>query len=595
MTASQQSGDHPRPQLIRPIWQSLDGEWEFAHDDDDVGLAQRWQAGGTLPLRIRVPFVPESAASGIGDESFHPVVWYRRTIDLPAAGATDRRILHLGAVDHTADVWVDGNHVVHHVGGQTAFSADITDALVGEAPHTVVVRAYDDPASTENPRGKQDWQAQPHGIWYRRSTGIWRSVWLETVPQQHVSVLDWSTSFPESLVSAQVRLARVPAPGTEVEVVLSHDGTELARGRASAGTSRVRLRLDVPVLHNAQERERYLWSPERPTLIDAEVRVLVGGEATDVVESYVGIRSAGTGNGRFLLNGRPYYVRSVLEQGYWTESHLTAPSVDAYRREVEVIKELGFNAARIHQKVEDPRMLYWADRLGLLIWGETAGAYEYSAQAASLLTAEWLEIVAQYRNHPSIVTWTPANESWGVQDLAVAPDQVAFVRALVELTRALDPSRPVIGNDGWEQPGGDMLTIHDYDSDPTTLAARYADLGAIAEIVDGVGPAGRRLALGEEMTAGWPELPIMLTEFGGIAYSAEGTWGYAVVESDDEFRELVGGLLAAARSSRVLSGFCWTQLTDTLQESNGLLTADREPKLPMPVMRALVTGEKPTD
>jgi beta-galactosidase/beta-glucuronidase len=593
--ASRQDGTYPRPLLVREQWTSLDGPWEFAYDDANVGLTERWAVNGEVafPLTITVPFVPESTASGIGDTTFHPVVWYRRILPDDLFEAGKRHILHFGAVDHSASVWVDGRQVATHVGGQTAFSVDVTDSLEpGRAIHSLVVRARDDADDVEAPRGKQDWQLEPHIIWYHRSTGIWRSVWIESVSQQHVVSLDWDSDLAASSVTATIELATRPTPATSVDLQLSFEGETLARVSVTPQSVRVVVTIELAALRNAQFRENYLWSPESPNLLDAELVVSEEGRTVDAVASYLGVRSTTVGAGAFRLNGVPYYVRSVLEQGWWDESHLTAPTQQHYRAEVEAILALGFNAARIHQKTEDPRMLYWADRLGLMIWGESAAAYAFSPRAVRLMTAEWQEIVVGYRNHPSIVTWVPINESWGVQDIAVSRPQREFVQGLASLTRALDPSRPVISNDGWEHVDSDVMSLHDYAADPELIRRRYASAGSVAEVLRGQGPQLRSPALSDHQLelfdAG--SAPLMITEFGGISFADADSWGYSLVSSDAEFAQALSALFGAVLGSPIIAGFCYTQLTDTLQESNGLLRADRSPKLPVETFRAMITG-----
>lgn len=620
--ASTHDGSHPRPTLMRDGWQSLDGPWDFAYDDADLGRAAHWYTPGitggarrhaapgstntgalaaTDPFdrTIEVPFVPESEASGIGDESFHPIVWYRRGLPIrPEPG--HRVLLHFGAVDHEAQVWVDGQLAGHHVGGQTAFTLDITDLLDERAEHVLVVRAFDDPHDPELPRGKQDWLEQTHGIWYHRSTGIWRSVWIESVPEQHVTAYRWDFDMARAAVDLTVDLAHRPTggaggatgagPATEVRVSVLHDGERLASVQAGAREARVDMSVGLPQVRNTQGRDHLLWRPEHPVLLDLLIETIEGGEVIDVATGYLGLRTCGIDRGHFLLNEEPYYVRSVLEQGYWPTSQLTAPSAEAYRREVELIKELGFNAARIHQKVEDPRMLFWADRLGLLVWGETANAYAFSPRAAQALMSEWGEIVAQCRTHPAVVTWVPINESWGVRDLAIDDAQRAFTRAITEYTRALDPTRPVVSNDGYELVGGDVIALHDYTTDEHVLRERYASPASTAEAVASRGAQGRRPINDEARDPVREGAPVMITEFGGIAFASGDTWGYATVEDEDAFAAKVGGLIAAVEASPTLAGSCYTQLTDTLQEANGLLTADREPKLPIEQLRAIVTG-----
>jgi beta-galactosidase/beta-glucuronidase len=622
LRATRQDGTYPRPQLMRRDWADLSGPWGFAFDDDDRGTGEGWHRRPVGPRSIVVPFPPESPASGIGDTGFHPVVWYSRSLtraELDGAGlggAAPRLLVHFGAVDYRARVWLNGVLLGEHEGGHTPFTVDATDALDPDLDEQLlVVRAEDDPADVTQPRGKQDWRLDPHVIWYHRTTGIWQPVWLEAVPRTSVAALRWTSDLPSSTVDLSVEL-RGPVPAVRpttagptatetvptapdeapaaadqarLEVVIRHDERELARVTVPVTSRHVPLRIVLPDQRNGQSYEELLWSPESPTLLDATV-TLVSGDATDVVASYLGLRSVEVAGDRFLLNDRPYFVRSVLEQGYWPESHLAAPSAEALRVEVELIKSLGFTATRVHQKVEDPRFLWWADRLGLLVWGEMAGAFEFSPTAVARLAAEWTEAVQRDVSHPCIVTWVPVNESWGVQHVAHDPAQQAFVRAMAELTRALDPSRPVVSNDGWEHLASDIITVHDYEASPEVVAERYGSEEARFRLLDGHGPAGRRVLLPGSTS---PGAPVMLTEFGGIRFDTavegtEGAWGYSSAASAEQFTEQLTGLLGAVTASPFLAGFCYTQLTDTLQEANGLLDEHRRPKIPVEVIRAAV-------
>jgi hypothetical protein len=315
----------------------------------------------------------------------------------------------------------------------------------------------------------------------------------------------------------------------------------------------------------------------------------------DTVDSYVGVRSAGVGGGAFLLNGRPYYVRSVLNQGYRADTLIANAGTDELRSEVELIKAMGFNAVRIHQKAEDPRFLYWADRLGLLVWGETAAAYEFNTEAVELLTREWLDLVRRDRSHPSIVTWVPINESWGASDIPRDPAQRHYSIALANLTRAVDPTRPVVSNEGWEHTDSDILGVHDYSADPEELTRRYGDAAAFEAVLAGPGPQGRALAVTpqqvERYAAG--DAPLMITEFGGLSLRADdGDFSYTRTSSDTQYAALLGDLFGALRSSPAVAGFCYTQFMDTAQETNGLLFPDGSPKLPLETIRRIVTGEK---
>ena len=609
--ATTQDGTHPRPQLLRPEWTDLGGPWQFAFDDDRVGTAHRWQAApdaavladrSVFTRDIAVPYPPESPDSGVGDPGPHPVLWYRRALRLADVAGADavrerghRLVLRFGAVDHRARVWLDGALVAEHEGGQTPFAVDVTDALdlTGEREHVLVVRAEDDPRDVTQPRGKQDWQDEPHDIWYLRTSGIWQTVWAEVVPPLAVEHLAWTPDVPAGVVRLGLELSVPPAAPVTVAVRLELAGRVLAEVSARVEEQRSALVVVVPELANGQGEQQLLWSPEHPRLVDARVRLLDdGGDVLDEVDSYLGLRSAGVGGGAFLLNGRPRYLRSVLAQNYWPDTHLAADP-ERLRREVELLVELGFDAVRVHQKAEDPRFLHWCDRLGVLVWGETANAYAFTPEAVRRLTTEWMELVHRDASHPSVVTWVPLNESWGVQHIATEPAQQAYATGLAALTRALDPSRPVVSNDGWEHTDSDLWTVHDYAERGAELRERYGTPEAVAALLDSPGPAGRRIRLPGGSDRGQP---VMLTEFGGVRFtpgatSTDGTWGYSTASSAEDFEARLRDLLDAVRASPVLAGFCYTQLTDTMQEANGLLDEQRRPKLPVAVLRAIITGE----
>lgn len=599
--ASEQDGSYPRPQMMRDRWVGLDGTWSFRRGDGTEGHA--WAGGFDEGRPIQVPFAPESKASGIGDDGYLRVAWYSRELTAADLGKVvpgapgDRVLLHFGAVDYRATVWLDGALVGTHEGGHTPFSLDVTDRLSGaeDGTHLLVVRAEDDPHDVAQPRGKQDWHEQPHAIWYRRTTGIWQTVWLEAVPSRFIEYLRW-TNVDHQSVRLSLRLSGERRANHTVTVRLERDG----EGTVAQVSTRVAdhtdtLEIDIPIAcqQNGQAEDELTWTPETPRLIDATISVYdETGEGVDEVSSYLGLRTTGTGNGWFLLNDRPYYVRSVLEQGYWPQSHLTAPSPAHLRAEVELIKRLGFNAVRIHQKIEDPRFMFWADRLGLLVWGEAPSAYAFSPLAMQRFTREWMDAVARDASHPCIVTWVPTNESWGIQHVSTDPAQQAYARALADITRALDPTRPVISNDGWEHQNSDIVSIHDYEGRGDALARRYADEHAFRELLRGMGPAGRRILLDN---GSYQNQPVMLTEFGGIDFQQgkrrAQSWGYTAAVDQNDWLARVRQLYDAIRASAILVGSCYTQLTDTLQETNGLCDEHRRPKAPVDQIREAITGE----
>lgn len=583
---------HPRPQLTRARWTDLGGIWQFAYDDANVGLHDRWVDHPELFDRtIVVPFPPESRASGIGDIAFHPVVWYRRSFEVAPEDRRQHLRMHFGAVDYRAQVWVNGHLVAEHVGGNTPFSADVTPVLADGPEQVVVIRAEDQPLDLAQPRGKQYWKTELDNIWYHRTTGIWQPVWLEPVGATHIAELRWTPDVEHSRLGIEVRLNR-PAPAGQplkLHVRLTMQGALLADDTYTIERQHLMREIVIEPYETNLGSLQILWSPRFPNLIDAVLQLQAGDDVVDEVQSYAGMRSVGFSNGRFLLNGRPYYLRMVLEQGYWPETHLAAPSAAALRQEVELTKALGFNGVRIHQKVEDPRFLYWCDRLGLLVWGEMANAYVFSHDAVQRLTAEWLAVVRRDYSHPCIVTWVPLNESWGVPNLETDRAQQAYVQALYYLTHALDRTRPVIGNDGWEHIASDVWGVHDYSLDGASLLERYRTPEAVARTLRDEQPVFRTLVLPEYERNGEP---IMLTECGGISYRPAGgtKWfGYSTVTTPEEYlakyEELIGAILACP----TIAGFCYTQLTDTEQEVNGLLTAEREPKLDPHAIRAITS------
>ncbi len=599
VAASALDGCYPRPQLVRPAWFDLCGPWAFAFDDGNIGVADGWyRPEAPFALSIVVPFPPEAPASEVVVAGLHPVVWYRREITRPelaeaGLGAQgDRMLLHFGAVDYRADVWLGGQYVGRHEGGHTPFVFDVTHILAEDADSwALVVRAEDDPYDVAQPRGKQDWQAEPHGIWYVRTTGIWQPVWLEAVPAVHVTDIAWVPDVPGGTVAMGLELSGRPQKAVTVTVVVHIGGKRLADLQFTSVEPRSRTIISLPAQANGQAYESVLWSPERPQLIDARVTVTTSDGTSDDVLSYFGLRSVTGAHGHFMLNDRPYYVRAVLDQGYWPQTHLAAPSAEALKDEVQLIKDLGFNSVRIHQKAEDPRFLYWADRLGLLVWGEGASAYEFSATAVERTTREWLDVLRRDLSHPSIAVWVPLNESWGVQHIQHDIRQLDYARSLYHLTKSIDPSRPVITNDGWEHADSDFWTVHDYSISGKELAANYVDAATVKDMLAHIGPPGRRMKLLDVPDRGQP---VIVSEFGGVSFAptyAGDTWGYVAVSEATEFEELLRELFEALQGSPVLAGFCYTQLTDTFQEANGLTDPLRNPKLPVATIRDIVLGD----
>jgi len=572
----------------------LNGPWRFLFDDDrklqHPSEIAHWQR------QIEVPFPPESKASGIDDRGFHPCCWYERDFELlPDEGRT---ILRFGAVDYAAKVWLNGHLAATHEGGHTPFFADITALLDPSGRQRVTVMAIDDPHDLTKPRGKQDWQKEPHAIWYPRTSGIWQTVWIEHVGRTYVDKIRWTPHVESYAIRFESRVGGDPVADLSIEVTLCHGKRLLARDRylvIDHEADRFIVLADPGI---DDFRNELLWSPERPTLLEATVRLLAGEKVIDEFTSYTALRSVSILRDRFMLNGRPYMLRMVLDQGYWPDTMMAAPSDAALRRDVELAKAMGFNGVRKHQKIEDPRYLYWADRLGLMVWEEMPSAYRFTRTAIKRTVREWSEAIERDYSHPCIVAWIPFNESWGVPELTNTQAQRHAVEALYHLTKTLDATRPVIGNDGWESSATDIIGIHDYDANTEHLRQRYGAEIKTEQLFDRRRPGGRVLTLD-----GYPHRgqPIMLTEFGGIALSrdaadggasAPGTWGYSAARDTDELAQMFERLLETVVHTALFSGFCYTQFADTFQEANGLLRADRTPKIPLVTVARCTTASR---
>ena len=568
--------EYPRPDFQREKWLPLNGEWDFSFDEP------------IFDQKILVPFACETKLSGIHATSFHNAVWYRRSFSLPEPMHDRQILLHFGAVDYTCRLWVNDQFIREHTGGQCGFSADITDALNASGENVIVLEARDDPADLEMPRGKQYWKPESESIFYTRTTGIWQSVWLEAVSPMHLCSCRITPLFDERSVRFSYALSAAPQHVTLTAEITFRGKTA---GAVSVTPTSARgafdWQIDQSALSAWNYQEDLVWTPEQPNLFDVTFRILEHGCEVDAVQSYFGMRKVSIQNGQFLLNNRPYYQKLVLDQGYWPESLLTAPSDEAFIRDIELTKAMGFNGVRKHQKVEDPRYLYHADRMGLLVWGEIGAAYLYSEQYADRIYREWLDVLRRDYNHPCIVVWTPLNESWGVQEIETDPRQQAHSEAMVAITKSMDTTRLVVDNDGWEHTNGDLLTIHDYSPSGEMLRAHLGSMDAILALR----PAQRALFVGRHAYAGQP---ILLSEFGGVKFvpgtEAQHSWGYCEADSCAAFAGKLRELFDAVRACPLVDGYCYTQLTDVETEQNGLLTYDRTPKLPLETICAILNG-----
>lgn len=566
--------EYPRPNFRRDNWLCLNGEWDFSIGEK------------TLDRKIMVPYACETALSGIEDKGFHKTVWYRRKFTLPGEMGGKRILLHFGAVDYQCDVWVNGQYIRSHTGGQTSFEADITDAVDQTGDNTIELKAEDDYRDMEMPRGKQFWELNSRSIFYSRTTGIWQTVWLEAVDPLYLVSCHITPEFDRRAVRFEYQLSET-AKGIAFDI--SFQGTAAANLTVAPQSCKgsVTIGLDQTGLQAWNFQEDLAWTPENPRLFDAEITVYGENGITDCVDTYFGMRKVSIENGRFMLNNREYYQKLVLDQGYWEQSLLTAPGDEDFIKDIQLTKAMGFNGVRKHQKVEDPRYLYHADRLGLLVWGEIGAAYVYSREYAHRIYSEWMEAVERDYNHPCIVAWTPLNESWGVQEIKVDRPQQAHCNALMYMTKSIDSTRVVMDNDGWEHTCGDLLTIHDYSSSGEKLKKHFESMESILTMT----PGGRSMFADGYDYRGQP---ILVTEFGGVKYAPESdlarSWGYCEENDLGAYTKKYAELTQAILDSPLIQGYCYTQLTDVENEENGLLTYHRDVKIPLDTIRKINEG-----
>ena len=573
--------EHPRPDFMRDTFLNLNGSWQFAFDDADEGLAQRWYTPGhVLDRRILVPFAYQTRLSGIGPtDEIHPVVWYRRAFTLPADMAGQRILLHFGAVDFEASVYVNGQLAGSHRGGYTPFCLDIT-TLLREGENDLCVRAADDPDCAQ-PRGKQYWDRGLMGCWYTPVTGIWQTVYLEAVGAVALDRVHITPDFDRHLCTVDLELDRTPPCPLEIEIALSVEGRPLRTLRLDTPSRRASVPIDLIISGSLEPM--HVWSPDHPALYDVDVRISREGRQLDHVRTYFGMRKVEVRDGKVYLNNCPLYQRLALDQGYWPDSLITPPSDEAIQADIRHTLAFGYNGARKHQKLEDPRYYYWADKLGLLVWGEVPSAYEFCESAVNNLQDTLRGFIDRDFNHPSIIAWVPLNESWGVRQIYTDPKQQALARLLYHTAKALDGTRMVSVNDGWEQVETDICALHDYAADGAVLANHFASREMVERhacdwrpcYAQGVTPTGREAFL--------------VTEYGGIAFSTIGlqgdaggmeSWGYHDKVRDEEaFFARFRSVTDAIRAIPYCQGYCYTQLTDVMQEVNGLLTPDRRPKI----------------
>ena len=557
--------EYPRPQFVRENWMNLNGTWAFEIDQGCSGRARGLVEQETLSGSILVPFCPESELSGVNNKDFMRCVWYKRAFTLPQSAQGKRVFVNFGAVDYDCEVWVNGVSVGGHRGGYTSFSLEITDA-VKPGENRITVCAEDDTRSPMQPTGKQSGRFASAGCLYTRTTGIWPTVWLEWTNRSRMAQVFLTPDAASSTLHIRAKVENGLGCTLKAATAYQDDDTGSAQAQVNAGWAEMTVQLT----------KTFLWSVGDGKLYDLQLQLEKDGEVLDSLSSYFGLRSVGFDGMKFLLNGKPVFQRLVLDQGFYPDGIYTAPSDEALRRDIELSMAMGFNGARLHEKVFEARYLYWADRMGYLCWGEMAnwGLDHSSIAALNAFEREWLEAVARDYSAPCIIGWCPFNETWDYDGRRQNDD---VLRMIYRVTKALDITRPVIDTSGNYHVETDIHDVHDYEQSPEEFARRYGP---------GTEPIYERFPNRQTYRKG---LPVFVSEYGGIRWTKDETgWGYGEgPKTEEEFLSRYRGLTQTLLRNPDHFGFCYTQLTDVEQEQNGLYTYDRKAKFDPAMIRAI--------
>ena len=548
--------EHPKPQFERADWQNLNGPWQFEIDNGKSGVARElFKDEVKLSDEIIVPFCPESKLSGVIHKDFMYGVWYKRSFTVDNKKLNGRTFIHFGAVDYSAEVYINEKKVGTHKGGYVSFKFEITD-YIKAGVNTVAVFAADDTRDHFIPSGKQCAEYNSTGCYYTRTTGIWQTVWLEFTPREYV---EWVKYFP-NIKQNQIVLEVCLNGNAPLSAEVSFDGKPMGRADVAAKNGITRISVDL--------KEKHLWDIGCGNLYDVEITF-----GKDRVHSYFGLREIAFDGDKFMLNGRSVFQRLVLDQGFYPDGIYTAPTDEDLKKDIELSLSCGFNGARLHEKIFEERYLYYCDKAGYLAWGEYPGwgVDHSSAEAVYAILPEWIEEINRDFNHPSIIGWCPMNETWPFEDRMQKDD---VLRLIYRTTKAIDPERPCIDSSGWFHVETDIFDVHDYNQDPADFKKKYDTIMETGEIYDWtneVNHFNRQKHKGE---------PAFVSEYGGIQWTDfKEAWGYGnEPKSLDEFYERFKGLTDALLDNTKMFALCYTQLTDVEQERNGLFNYDRSPK-----------------
>lgn len=569
--------EYPRPQLWRESYRLLNGKWSFAFGDD---VTDEQMSGGFCDkMQINVPFTYQTELSGIGIEERHDIVWYSRSINIEQAQMSGRILLHLEGCDYQTFVWVNGILVGSDSGGYHRLSFDCTAAL-RQGENNITIKACDD-YSIEKPRGKQRAKDTNYGCWYTDTTGIYKTVWIEFVPNTYLKNVIIEADSEAGAVTLDCQI-NGETSGTAAQAKVTYNGKTVAYGCAETIDNRSVVKINL-----IEEEPLHLWQVFEPSLYEVEISIVKDGAALDKASSYFGVRAIEAKNGKIYLNNKELYQKLALDQGYWRESLLTPPSEQSLIDDILDMADMGFNGVRKHQKVEDERYLYYADIMGFIVWAEMPSMYINTENSRKVFEREWLLAVDQQRNHPCVLTWVPFNESWGIEEILTDEVVQNFVNGIYHKTKEIDRTRPVVTNDGWEHTISDILTIHHYEQDGEKLH-RYFD--TVEKCCADKWESHHKGAFAKGY--GYKGQPIMISEFGGTAFVSDTigeNWGYGVgVNNIEEFYSRFASLIEAIDSLPYSCGYCYTQVTDVQQEVNGLLDFDHKSKFDKETIRNIL-------
>ena len=565
--------DYPRPQLVRNEWLNLNGKWKFIIDDENIGEEKQYFNNFPGSKEILVPYTYETKMSRINDETVHENIWYSNNIKL-ILNKDKKTILHFEGSDFITKLWINGKFVGKNVGGYHRFSFDISKYIInGENNITIKV---EDSLSKSQARGKQRYKNESFKCWYIQTTGIWKTIWIETVPKNYIVSVKNTPNFDEKNINIELdtNISLKEIENYEVETEIKY-GNEIINVEKNKIEDNI-FKYKINICNENNNHKIKEWSPEHPYLYDITYRLYKNNVLIDEVSSYFGVRKISIENSKILLNNKELYLKMILDQGYWADSHLTPPSEEAIIKDIELVKKYGYNGIRKHQKVEDERFLYYCDINGILVWSEMANCYDFNNKSVEYFMDEWIKVVKQNYNHPSIVTWIPINESWGLPNISDNIKQQNYANSLYYLTKSIDNTRPVISNDGWEHTISDIITIHDYKQDPELFYLTYTDNEK--KVLNNMEEHNGKHKLFAEGYR-YNGQPVIMSEYGGIALDSEKGWGYGKqVANEDEFIQRFELLTKNIKEIPYISGYCYTQLTDVQQEINGLVDENRNSK-----------------